>query len=228
MDDEKILNQGVRLALELGIRLKVEIGGVDILLESSFVGFVNEYIIITPPAPYQQIQHKMFDGVELVVRYFYQGTIYAFQTRLLSQIEKPTRLLFIEYPKLIQKSELRSEKRSFCFIPAVVSRDDKENQATIVDIARSGCHFTVSGKNNKRLMFFKIEDKVSLKCKFPGVKAPVQIVGVVKNVRSSRYDTNVGVLFHENTADVTQKIIKWYLSTIEQFISAREVMLDLP
>lgn len=27
MDDEKILNQGVRLALELGIRLKVELEG---------------------------------------------------------------------------------------------------------------------------------------------------------------------------------------------------------
>ena len=35
MDDEKILNQGVRLALELGIRLKIELEGVDILLESS-------------------------------------------------------------------------------------------------------------------------------------------------------------------------------------------------
>lgn len=228
MDDDKILNQGVRLALELGIRLKVEIAGVDILLESSFVGFVDEYIIITPPMPYQQIQHKLFDGVELVVRYFYQGTIYAFQTRLLSQIEKPTKLLFIEYPKLIQKSELRSEKRSFCYIPAVVSKGDKDNQATIVDIAKSGCHFTVSGKNNKRLMFFKVEEKVSVKCKFPGVKVPVEIIGVVKNVRSSRYETSVGLQFHENTADVTQKIIKWYLSTIEQFISASEVKLGLP
>ncbi len=227
MDDERILNQGVRLALELGIRLKVEIEGVDILLESSFVGFVDEYIIITPPSPYQQIQHKLFDGVGLVIRYFYQGTIYAFQTKLLAHNEKPVSLFFIEYPKLIQKSELRSEKRSFCYIPAVVTKGDKENQATIVDIARSGCHFTVSGKNNKRIMSFKIDDQVSLKCKFPGVKVPIEIIGVVKNIRSSRYENNVGLQFHENTADVTQKIIKWYLSTIEQFVPAGEVKLDL-
>lgn len=202
--------------------------GVDILLESSFVGFVDDYIIITPPSPFHQIQHKLFDGAELVIRYFYQGTIYAFQTRLFSHIKKPAKLLFVEYPKLIQKSELRGEKRSFCFIPAVVSVGDKENQATIADIAKSGCHFTVSGKNNKRLMFFKVGDKVSLKCKFPGVKAPIDIIGVVKNVSSSRYETNVGLQFHENAADVTQKIIKWYLSTIEQFVSASEVKLDLP
>ncbi len=228
MNDDKILNQGVRLALELGIRLKVELDGVDIPLESSFVGFVDEYIIVTPPSPYHQIQHKLFEGVEMVVRYFYQGTIYAFQTRLFSHIEKPVKLIFIEYPKLIQKSELRGEKRSFCYIPAVVSRSDKENQATIIDIAKSGCHFTVSGKNNKRIMSFKIDERVSLKCKFPGVKVPIGIVGVVKNVRSSRYETSVGVLFHENTADVTQKIIKWYLSTIEQFVSASEVKLTAP
>ena len=37
------------------------------------------YIIITPPSPYHQIQHKLFSGADLVVRYFYHGTIYAFQ-----------------------------------------------------------------------------------------------------------------------------------------------------
>jgi hypothetical protein len=184
--------------------------------------------VITPPSPYHQIQHKLFDGVELVVRYFYQGTIYAFQTRLFSHVQKPVKLLFIEYPKLVQKSELRRERRSFCFIPAVVFSGEFENQATIVDIAKSGCSFTVSGKNNKRLMYFKVDSRVSLRCKFPGVKAKMEIIGVVKNVSSSSYETNVGLLFHENTTEVTQKIIKWYISTIEQFVSASEVKLDLP
>jgi hypothetical protein len=34
--DEKIFDQGIRLALERGIRLKIELEGVDIPLESSF------------------------------------------------------------------------------------------------------------------------------------------------------------------------------------------------
>lgn len=226
--NEKMFDQGgIRLALELGIRLKIEIEGVDIPLESAFCGFVDNYIIISPPAPFHQIQHKLFSGAELVVRYFYHGTIYAFQTKLFSQIEQPVRLLFIYYPKLVQKSELRSEKRSFCYIPAVIAVGENENQGTIVDIARSGCQCIIRGKHNKRIINFKIGDQVKLNCKFPGVKQPLEIIGVVKNLRTSRYEANVGLQFHENTTDVTQKIIAWYISTIEKFIPAQEVKLDL-
>ena len=225
--DEKLFDQGVRLALELGIRLKVELEGVDIPLESSFCGFVDNYIIITPPSPYAQVQHKLFAGAELVVRYFYNGTIYAFQTRIFSEIHQPVKLLFIEYPKLIQKSELRSEKRSCCFLEAVIHVGEKENNGTIIDIAKSGCHCLVRSANNKRLIPFKIDDKVKLNCKFPGVKAPLEIICVVKNLRNSKYESNLGLQFHENTADVTKKIISWYISTIEKFISASEVKLDI-
>lgn len=225
--DEKLFNQGVRLALELGIRLKVELEGVDIPLESTFCGFVENYIIITPPNPYHQVQHKLFAGAELVVRYFYNGTIYAFQTKVFSLIDKPLHLLFIHYPKLIQTSELRSEKRSTCYIPAVIRVGDRENRGTIIDIAKSGCHCLVRSSNNTKIIPFKIEDKVVLKCKFPGVKTPLEIIGVVKNLRNNRNEANVGLQFHENTADVTQKIIAWYISTIEKFVSAKEVKLEL-
>ncbi|MBI5557714.1 MAG: flagellar brake protein [Deltaproteobacteria bacterium] len=226
--DEKMFDKGTRLALELGIRLKIELEGVDIPLESAFCGFVDNYIIISPPSPYHQIQHKLFNGAEMVVRYFYHGTIYAFQTKLFSQIEQPVRLLFIYYPKLIQKSELRSEKRSFCYLPAIVTAGDRENNGTVVDIAKSGCHFMVRGKNNKTLIHFKIGDEVRLNCKFPGVKQTLEIIGVVKNLRSNRVEANVGLQFNENTPDITQKIIAWYISTIEKFVPAHEVKLEIP
>jgi hypothetical protein len=220
---ENMFDQGIRLALELGIRLKIELEGVDIPLESAFCGFVDNYIIITPPSPYHQIQHKLFSGAELVVRYFYHGTIYAFQTKLFSLIDQPVRLLFIYYPKLVQKSELRSEKRSFSYIPAVITVGDKENQGTIVDIAKSGCQCIVRCKNNKRIIAFKIGDQVKLNCKFPGVKQRQEINGMVRNLRTSRYEANIGLQFQENTPDVTQKIIAWYISTIEKFVPPQEI-----
>ncbi len=225
--EAKLFDQGVRLTLELGLRVKIEIDGVDIPLESSFCGFVENYIIITPPSPYHLVQHKLYDGAEIVVRYFYQGTIYAFQTKIFAQTDKPVKLLFIYYPKLIQKSELRSEKRSCCYLPALIVVGERENNGTIVDIAKSGCHCLIRAKNNKRLIPFRIDDKVTITCKFPGVKTPLEIVGVVKNLRNSRYEINVGMQFHENTPEMTQKIIGWYLSTIEKFVPAQEIKLDI-
>jgi hypothetical protein len=225
--DEKFFDSGVRLALELGIRLKVELEGVDIPLESSFCGFVDNYIIITPPSPYHQIQHKLFSGADIFVRYFYHGTIYTFQTKIFSLITQPVRLMFIHYPKLIQKSELRSEKRSFCYLPSVIKAANKENDGTIVDITKSGCNFIVRAKNNKMLINFKMGDQINLHCKFPGVKQTLELTGAVRNLRSSRYEANVGLQFEENLPDVTQKIITWYISTIEKFIPVQEVKLDI-
>ena len=225
--DDKFLDRGVRLALEIGLSLKVELEGVDLPLQSSFVGFINEFIIITPPVPYNQIRHKLFEGAEMLIRYFYNGTIFAFQTKLFAHVEKPINLLFIEYPKLIQKSELRSEKRANCYVDAAFVSGDKENLGAIVDITRTGCQCMIRRKDNKFLIPFKVNDLVLLKAKFPGVKTPMEIHGVVKNLRSSNVETNFGMMFHENTTEVTQKIISWYISTIEKFESSREVQIEL-
>jgi hypothetical protein len=135
--------------------------------------------------------------------------------------------MFIHYPKLIQKSELRSEKRSFCYLPSVIKAANKENDGTIVDITKSGCNFIVRAKNNKMLINFKMGDQINLHCKFPGVKQTLELTGAVRNLRSSRYEANVGLQFEENLPDVTQKIITWYISTIEKFIPVQEVKLDI-
>ncbi|MBC8316850.1 MAG: flagellar brake protein [Desulfobulbaceae bacterium] len=225
---EKLFNEGVRLALEIGLNLKVELEGVDLPLESSFVGFINEFIIITPPAPYGQIRHKLFDGAEMLIRYFYNGTIFAFQTKLFAHVEKPINLLFIEYPKLIQKSELRSEKRATCYVETTFVSGEKENKGAILDITRTGCQCRIRRRDNKFLIPFKVNDLVLLKAKFPGVKTPMEIHGVVKNIRSSNIETNFGMMFHENTTEVTQKVITWYISTIENFASSHEVQIKLP
>ena len=214
---DKMFDQGVRLAMELGLLLKLELEGVEIPLESTFCGFVDNYIILTPPAQYHQVQHKFFVGSELLIKYFYNGTVYAFQSKLFARIDQPVKLLLIEYPKLVQANELRSEKRSRCLIPAVLKVGDMENNGTIIDIAKSGCHCMVRSKHNKSIIRFKVGEHVLMKCKFPGVKMILEIVGEVKNLQSTKLESNVGILFHNNTTDATQKILTWYLSTIETF-----------
>jgi len=225
---DNFFDRGVRLALEIGLHLKVELEGVDLPLESSFVGFINEFIIITPPMPYNKIQHKLFEGVEMVIRYFYNGTIFAFQTKLYAHIEKPVNLLFIEYPKLIQKSELRSEKRANCYLNAAFISGEKENKGAILDITKTGCKCLIRRRDNKFLIPFKVNDLVMVQAKFPGVKTPMEIHGIIKNIRSTNIESNFGLMFHENTTEMTQKVIAWYISTIANFSTNREVEIELP
>jgi len=112
--------KGFKLAIEYGAKIRLEIAGVIAPLESRMVGMENDFIIVTaPPNPQGVLDHKLFQGNELVVRYLSRGTVYSFQTKMHSVITSPIPLLFLMYPKIVQRNELRGRERISCMIPAL-------------------------------------------------------------------------------------------------------------
>ena len=209
--------------LQIGLQLKIEIEGVSMPMESILVGVDGKFIIIRTPSPYQLIEHKLTRGREFIIRYIFDGTVFAFQTKLFESIMQPARLLFLEYPKIIQKNELRDQKRSKCFIPIKISLTGEENRGVLLDITMEGCFCKISKKENNGLISFKIDDEILLLCKFPGIKGQVQICGIVKNLRKNKQELELGINFHNNITAVSKKIISWYISTIENFVSSQEM-----
>ncbi|OPZ60944.1 MAG: hypothetical protein BWY87_00157 [Deltaproteobacteria bacterium ADurb.Bin510] len=52
----------------------------------------------------------------MIVRYLYNGTVYGFQTKLIEYITSPTKLFFLDYPRIIEHHDLRQEKRFPCHL----------------------------------------------------------------------------------------------------------------
>lgn len=209
--------------LQIGLLLKIEIEGVSMPLESTLVGVDGKFIIVRTPSPYQLIEHKLTRGREFIIRYIFDGTVFAFQTKLFESIMQPARLLFLEYPKIIQKNELRDQKRSKCFIPTKISLAGEENRGVLLDITRKGCFCKISKKENNGLISFKIDEEILLLCKFPGVKGQIQIPGIIKNLRKNKQELELGINFQKDLTAVSKKIIFWYISTIENFVSSQEM-----
>jgi c-di-GMP-binding flagellar brake protein YcgR len=218
ISNDNIDNLGTRISVEIGTPVKVELEDIEIPMQSSIVGLENDkYIIIKAPEPFKRIKHKLYTGNEMIVRYISGGTVYAFQTKVMETILKPIPLLFIEYPRIIQRHDLREQKRTNCHMPTRIIVGETENIGCIVDMAKFGCRCIVQASKNSKLIKYDLENQITMKSIFPGSKDIVCISGVIKNVKRTKAEYDLGILFTKETPVESQKIISWFISTIEEF-----------
>lgn len=209
-------NLGNRIAVEIGIPVKIELEGIEIALQSTIVGLENsKYIIIKAPEPFQRVEHKLFKGNDLIVRYISDGTVYAFQSRVMEMIPKPVPLLFLEYPRIIQHHELRVQKRLHCHIPVRAIYETQENIGCILDLAVNGCRCLMRAATNKTLLPCDLDSRLNLKCIIPGSKDIITLSGTVKNLKRTRKELDIGVNFDPKMTSENRKILAWFLSTID-------------
>lgn len=208
---------GKRITVDIGIPIKLELEGIEIPLHSIVIGFENnKYIIIKAPEPFSRVEHKLFKGNDLIVRYISEGTVYAFQSRVLEVITKPLALLFIEYPRIIQHHELREQRRLNCHIPTRVILGENENIGCILDLAVSGCRCLIqAAKNPGLLLRCEVDNILTLKCIFPGSTEMITLKGTVKNMKSTRKEIDLGINFDPNLPDESRKVLAWFLSAID-------------
>jgi len=207
-----------RISLDIGTKLKIEIQGVLMSLESMMVGMEEgHYIIIKTPGPLSIIKNKLFVGNEMIVKYLYKGSVYAFQTKLLEIYSKPVNLLFLEYPKLVESHEIRAHKRIKCFIPANVTFGKEDRQAVIKDISNGGGSCIIKIIKNEKIPSIRLDSSIFLSCQFPGVEEDVSLSGLIKNIKKSLSEIKIGFVFNKNTIDEAKDVISQYIYSLREF-----------
>ena len=215
ISDINLTNYGKRISLEMGTELHVEIANVAMPLSSSLVGMTaDEYLVITAPMPYQLVKQKLYKGNELIVKYLHNGTIYAFQSKLIETITKPFRLVFLEYPRIIEKHELRASKRAKCFFPAYFIFDTNKFTGIVMDISKRGCMLHIQIFPGEALPSFRIDEEIRLYCKFPGVEGDIEIAGLLRNIKKSKKEATLGISFSKSNPETINTIIANYILSI--------------
>jgi hypothetical protein len=206
---------GKRISLEMGTELQVEFMDVTIPTYSALVGMEGDlYMVVKSPAPYNLVKQKIYTGNELIIKYLFGGTVYAFQTKIIDAISKPFKLLFLEYPKIIEKHELRSFKRAKCFFPAKLLFDQKECPALVVDISRRGCKCQVKVLPGEKYPAFRIDETLHLFSKFPGIEGDVKIGGTIRNLKKNKQEIVLGIGFSKTNPESIQQLINQYMLAI--------------
>jgi len=226
---QEMLNVGKSFLLPISTRLQMDIGGIDIKLESYVVGLLpDDAIIIKHPftGSLGSITHKLFKGNKVTVRYIHGGSVFAFQSELLGVTNDPFKLIFIAYPSLIARHRLRKNSRVQCYLPAELFMHNKNDAGIIPDIGNSGivsdlsvqgcCFDMIKSSTNPTLPHIKIEGLVTVQIQLPGIESKIELTGAVKRSVRDANKMNIGIQFNEIDENIKNKIAD-HIMAIEQF-----------
>lgn len=211
------LNKTEGIYIDIGTKVYLEIDGVNFSVTSIFIGMLkDEFMIVTLPKRYKSVKNKLFPSNRMVIKYLYDGSVYAFQTSVIEMITNPIRALAIEYPKVVQERELRVSKRNLVVIPGRLEAKKTEFPVIVNDISKNGCSFKyVDNKNNAAPL--REGDILRIYCKFPGVADEIGAMACVRNVRREKGQLSVGAEFQDITKTFLTPLMH-FLYSIEDFI----------
>ena len=215
MEDIFELHESEGIYIDIGTQVYIDIEGVDFTVTSIFVGLLkNEFLIVTLPRRFRSVKNKLYPGSKMVVKYLYDGCVFAFQTSVIEIITKPIRTLALEYPKIVQQRELRVIKRNNVVIPGRVEAKKTEFPIVIFDISKNGCRFTYHDTRN--ITTLKENDLLRVYCRFPGIADEIGAMATVRNVKRENKQISVGIKFQDMTRAFLNPLMH-FLFSIEGF-----------
>ena len=212
-------NTGKRLSIEIGTQLQIKIDGIDFNSTSTLIGMEpDKYLIINAPATLLVFaKQKLLRGSKILVRYLYKGSAFGFKSELIEDVYTPLRLLFVEYPEIIEAHNLRSGERIDCVLPIKIKINNDERNGVILDINKNGCRCVVKkAEDDKELSSVEIDEQVTLMCQFPQIAGEHAISGKVRNIRRDRKQMTHGIIFHDIQPEI-EDIIGRYMLAIKEF-----------
>ncbi|WP_300458530.1 flagellar brake protein [Desulfobacula sp.] len=202
--------------IDIGTKVYLETEEGRFSVTSIFVGMLtDEFMIITPPKGDNAIKDKLFPGRKMVVKYLYDGSIYAFQTSVIEMITTPISALVIHFPKGVQQRELRVAKRNNVVIPGRIEINKTGFDVLVNDINKNGCRFKY--RDNTKKIALREGDFLRLYCRFPGVSDEIGAMACVRNVRKEQGQVFIGLEFQDMTKTFLTPLIH-FLYTIKEFI----------
>ncbi|MBU1194936.1 MAG: flagellar brake protein [Proteobacteria bacterium] len=210
------LDKSEGIYIDIGTRVYLEIEGVTYSVTSIFIGLLkDEFMMVTFPKRYKSVKNKLYVGNRMVVKYLFEGSVYAFQTSVIEVITNPIRAIAIEYPKVVQKRELRVVKRNNVIIPSRVEAKKIEFPAVVFDISKRGCRFKYN-ENKSNFSPLREGDILRLYCQFPGISDEIGCMATVRNVAREKGQLSIGAQF-EDMADSFLTPLMHFLYSIEDF-----------
>jgi c-di-GMP-binding flagellar brake protein YcgR len=213
---EERLIIGRSLLIPPGTQVQLEIDGILVKLKSYAVGYLpGDCLIFKYPSitSLGSIAHKLFKGNKVIVGYVDKGNVFGFQSELLGFITEPTKLIFVSYPAVIARHNLRKGTRVSCSLLAEVDVNGEKFEGLITDISGTGCCLSITAQSvEQSFPSMKINQTFAILCQLPGIEAPVEVVGRVKNFQRETQRISIGTLFHDVDPVIMDGIISFVLA----------------
>lgn len=202
--------------IDIGTKVYIEIEGVNFSVSSVFIGMLrDEFMLVTFPKRYKSVKNKLFAGNRMVVKYLYDGSVYAFQTNVIETITTPIKAIAMEYPKVVQQRELRVSKRNEVVIPGRIEAKQAEFKIVVFDISKDGLRFKYK-ENKADFNQLREDDILRVYLKFPGIADEAGVMACVRNCARESGQLSVGAEFQDMTKNFLTPLMH-FLYSIEDF-----------
>ncbi len=143
---KRIAVKAPRLDLQAGNPVMIQFPGSPTRHKGIYIGGeAQTYLIIRLLEPENLDPFDRENG-KVVAGCVHLGTVLAFETSVLAQIDEPYALLFLAYPPAVHAHRLRSSARVASDIPACARVAGREVRGRVVDLSTSGCRLALRAR----------------------------------------------------------------------------------
>lgn len=201
---------GKRLAVEMESYIQLQFRGCGQRLKSRLVGMETGWYLVVRLPKITDSHERFHAGSQVIVRYICSGTIYGFQSTILSHIEHPMQILVLSYPESVEQHELRRHRRIDCLLPAKATVMSLDYAGMVADISVGGCRFIAGVPEDDTFLDDALDEEMRLEFELPGERGFQTARVRIRNVRRDGSKLELGIQF----LDVDQELY----DRIEAFI----------
>jgi len=224
---EQVSTAGLRLALDIGLRMKLEFNEIGTTLESVLIGMIpDSCIITTTPSHFIITRTPITIDTVIIAKFMYMGKLCLFKSRITKIIDSPQHMLFLEYPTVIHYHEMRKAKRTAIYIPCTINAaDGRQYFGAFRDLSSAGGLCQLKKKANENMPAIGISQPIVLNCLLPGLSEEQKISGIVQNFKSSNSEVILGIEFLD-LPPFLKETIERYLDSFENIITNPMIEMD--
>ncbi len=201
---------GRPLTIDIGTQFRLSFVQSDATLITSMVGMLQDsHIIATAPSPFSAVEKAFVNQERITVKYLHMGLLCMFKTTVLHVIEKPQKMLFLDYPSVIHCREMRrSERLKTDIATTMFLKDGQPIQGKLTEISTTGGLFHTSLTGNKILQSLDIHSKVQLQCHVEDFDTNQKFDVIIRNSYKNSSDIRLGMLFSEPPISLFMEYLK--------------------
>lgn len=185
---------GIKMSVSVGKEVVVRVPGVPHSYRGRVVGFDPcEYIIVSIRLP-SKVRRELAGGGQVVLKYIHRGTVYGFRTHAMNAIRTPAPLVFVEYPSVIEKIELRRETRSEVKIDGELHANNIAHECLVVNLSTTGCKISARATTKDPLSATRVDDTMVVAFSL-GAEGLLKLPLAVRNIKRERGILTLGAMF---------------------------------
>ncbi|MEN6440595.1 MAG: HD domain-containing phosphohydrolase [Syntrophobacter sp.] len=197
----------------IGTRFSLQCQASGEKTQSTMVGIKEGECIILAPSDSIGFWN-LKAGMSLIVRYIFGGAAYGFKTYITEILHHPSHLLFVAYPKRIERHALRCERRIECSLPAIMETGGERTRCIVLDLSYKGCRVAIKSPAADRA-HGPVEENIAISIQLPGANEAACLRGTIRNIDTTEEGQIIGIQFSKLSAQAAERWRIYIAETLE-------------